>query len=112
MAIASFSILTAKRAFFLLLAAIYLLPPSALATDVSYSDSKANYVVKVGGLKITLNLVKAGKPALFAISTTTALAVYLLANLCQSTKWSYDYFRNHVFCFYAMDVYPDLTELG
>ncbi|CAN1171136.1 Putative phosphatidylglycerol/phosphatidylinositol transfer protein DDB_G0282179 [Linum perenne] len=75
MAIASFSIQTAKRSFFLLLAAICLVLPSVLATDVKYCDSKANYAVKVEGVKITPNPVKAGKPAHFAISATTGEAI-------------------------------------
>ncbi|CAN0923385.1 Putative phosphatidylglycerol/phosphatidylinositol transfer protein DDB_G0282179 [Linum grandiflorum] len=74
MAIASFSIQPANRSLFLL-AAVCLLLPSALATKVEYCDSKANYAVKVDGIKITPNPVKAGKPATFAISANTAEAI-------------------------------------
>ncbi|CAL1390506.1 unnamed protein product [Linum trigynum] len=75
MATSLFSFLTAKPTLFVLAAICLLLAPSARATDVKYCDAKANYAVKVEGIKITPDPVIAGKQANFAISASTAEAI-------------------------------------
>ncbi|CAI0541633.1 unnamed protein product [Linum tenue] len=75
MATSLFSSLAAKRTLFLLAAICLLLAPTARATDVKYCDAKANYAVKVEGIKITPDPVIAGKQATFAISASTAEAI-------------------------------------